>query len=97
MKMHSVQAYPIEGVPDHLTHECAMLACEMCKTIIDKYGHNNPNIFLGAVTFLHASVIKHVISDKRDELEKTARLCAVGLIKNVDFLIKLMEEQEKQN
>ena len=97
MKMHNVQAYPIPNVPDHLTHKCAVLAMEMSLLILDKYGKKDPNIFLGAVTFLHASVIKHVIADKREELKKCAELCAIGLLKNVDFLIDLMEKEQNKN
>lgn len=89
MKLKNVQAYPIKDVPDHLTQECGELGKILMKTIEPFIREKQPNIILGAFTFLHASILKVLISDDPKELELAVKMAAIGLIKNMDFLIEI--------
>ena len=44
------------------------------------------------MAFIHASMIKNLVSDKTEELEKATKLAALALIKNVEFLSRLTEQ-----
>jgi len=86
MKLKNVQAYPIENVPDYITHECSQLGIALAMEVENLFKDKDPNIILGAVTFFHAAMIKKLISDDLTQQVKASELCALGLIKNVEFL-----------
>jgi hypothetical protein len=86
MKLKNVQAYEINDVPDHITHECSQLGISLVLEVEHLFKGKDPNIILGAITFFHAAMIKNFISDKIEEQEKAAKLSAMALIKNVGFL-----------
>jgi hypothetical protein len=95
MKLTNVQAYPIENVPDHLTHECSQIGIEMGKMLMEKFKDKSPNVFLGGMGFAYAAMIKNFISDDPEQLKKAAALYALGIIKNVELLanFKIIPEE----
>lgn len=86
MKLMNVQTYPIENVPDHITHECTQLGISLVVEVQSLFQGKDPNIILGAIAFFHSAMIKELISDKIEEQQKCAKMAALALIKNVDFL-----------
>jgi len=94
MKLKNVQAYPIDGVPDHITHECVEVGAAMGKLLLETFKDKDPNMFLGGLTFAYAAMIKYLISDDPEQLKKAAILYAKGLVKNIELLgkIKILEE-----
>lgn len=94
MKLKNVQAYPIKDVPDHLVQECANLGLKLCTLITDNIEGHDPNIVLGALSFVHASMIKNIISNDRDQVEKAGKLYAFAMLKNLDALIERHEKGE---
>ncbi len=94
MKLKNVQAYPIKDVPDYLVQECSDLGVKLCKVIMDNVEGHNCNIILGAMSFVHASMIKHFISNDKEQVEKAGKLYAIGMLKNLDALIERHEKGE---
>ena len=92
MKLKNVQAYQIEDVPDHITHECCQLGIALATEVENLFKEKDPNIILGAVTFFHAAMIKNLISDDLEQQIKASKLSALGLIKNVEFLNGIKEK-----
>ena len=64
MKLKNVQAYPIENVPDFLVEECKDLGIKMLTSLIPYFQKHHPNIILGAMAFIHASMIKNQVFRK---------------------------------
>lgn len=97
MKLQNVQAYPIKDVPSHLTKECSQLGVSLVLAIDETIKDREPNIILGAVSFLLSSMIKSLISDDIEEQKTAAKHSAIALIKNVYFLngIDFDEENKK--
>lgn len=94
MKLKNVQIYPIKDVPEELTQRCIELSKKLSAVIFKECEYYDPNIILGALSFCHASTLKHLISDDKEQIEMAAKLAAVGLIKNVNFLIEAQEGGE---
>lgn len=94
MKLRNVQAYPIKDVPDHLVEECHNLGKHLSFALLQECIGKHPNIILGAMCFAHAAMIKHFISDDKEQVEKAGQSYAIALLKNLDTLI---EAQEKGN
>lgn len=92
MKLKNVQAYDIKDVPENFKNECLELGKELAKVILPLMNEYDPNISLGALTFMHAAMIKHLISDKEDQQIKAVALSADALIRNVMFLNNLEME-----
>ncbi len=94
VKLKNVQAYPIKDVPDHLTHECAMLGQSIIIELVPMLKDKDPNIILGAFSFVFASMIKKLVSNDPEQLRSACKLYALGLIKNVEHLanIKVMDD-----
>jgi hypothetical protein len=86
MKLRNVQCYPIEGVPDYLIEECIALAQTLIIEIHPILEGKSPNIVLGAMAMLHASVIKKLVSDDPNQQEGASVLAGVALINNVKIL-----------
>lgn len=97
MKLKNVQCYPVDNVPDHLTNECIELAKSMVVVFEEISKGKEANIILGATTFLLASVVKSLVSDKLDEQKKAVQLAALALIKNVYFLNGIDFDKENKN
>lgn len=87
-KLKNVQFYSIDEVPEDLTNQCKDLAIQLAQMItpILEENKNEPNIIFGAITFLHAAIIKHLVSDDPEELQKATEIAAIGLLKNIEFL-----------
>jgi hypothetical protein len=94
MKLKNVQAYPINSVPDHITHECSETGKEIFKLLSEKLEGIETNIFLGGLTFAYAAMIKKFISNDPDQLKSATLLYAMGLIRNIELLgkIKILDE-----
>jgi len=88
VKLKNVQAYPINDVPDHLVHECKQVGIELAKLIQDNFADTSPNVMLGAIAFLHASILSFHIVDDPEELSKATKQACVALIKNMENLGK---------
>lgn len=86
VKLANVQVYPINNVPDHLTHECSELGKTLCLEMEELLKDKDPNIVLGAINFFHSAMLKSCVSDDPEQQTKAAKLAAVALIKNVYFL-----------
>lgn len=97
MKLKNVQAYPIKDVPDHLVQECVDLGKQVARAICDECVGRDANIILGAVSFAHAVILKYYVSDERAQIERAAKLAAIGLLKNVDVLIAIQESGEEND
>lgn len=99
MKLRNVQAYPIDGVPDHIIQECADLGIKIGMELSETLKNHHPNIILGAINFFHAAMIKRCVSEKPEELEKATRLAAIAMIKNVEYLTNtnLFDHVEDEN
>lgn len=92
MKMKNIQAYPIDGVPDHVVQECGDLGILMMLELLPIINKKHPNLVLGAIAFVHASMIKNAVSDDPEEQRKAAEMAAFALIKNVVFLNDLPKD-----
>jgi hypothetical protein len=90
VKMRDVQMHKVEDVPDHILQEITDLSTKMLTTITPLCEDISPNLILGAINFLHASLIKNMIADDLDQQKKavlmTARalICNLAMINNID-------------
>lgn len=97
MRLRNVQAYPIKDVPDHLTFECQELGKLLMITLQPTLKEKAPHIVLGALTFLHAAIIKSLVSDDPEEVKKAAQITAFALLKNIDFLIEVDKKNAQKD
>jgi len=94
MKMKNLKAYKIEDVPDHVIEEVNSLSEKLYKALIPYIKTAHPNVALAAFNFIHAAMIKHLISDDEEEIQKAVSAECKALIKNVNVLIDLKNERD---
>lgn len=93
MKLKNVQAYKKENVPDHIIEEITQLAEKMSKALFPFLIEKDPNIAMGALSYFHAASLKYLISLDPEQCRKAAKLNALGLIENMELLIKQAEKE----
>jgi hypothetical protein len=86
VKLRNVQAYPTKNVPDHIVQECHDTAEEMCKLLELKFEGKSPNMILGAISFIHASLIKTCVVEEPKEISNATRNAMIALVKNIETL-----------
>ena len=94
MKLKHLKMYDTKDVPEHLVEEMVKLAKDMCAAVQPLVECHNPNIVLGALNFLHASILTTLISDNPEEQTKGVLFSAKALMRNVEMLtgIKIMPD-----
>lgn len=85
-KLKYIAAHKVENVPDHILQEMQVLAMKMGEVLHSWIDESEPNIALGALNWVHARVLKRLVSNDPEEIDKAARLTAVSLIKNIEIL-----------
>lgn len=92
MKLRFLSLHNTKDVPDHIMQECHDLARKMYASMLDASVGVDPNIFLGALNFIHAiSLIENVDPSC---LDQGTKLAAITLIKNVEFFSKMPMKDE---
>jgi hypothetical protein len=82
MKLKHLSMHNIENVPKETLKKMEDAAIEMIEILLPFIKHTEPNILMSSICFVHASILKHIISDKDGEFEKAAKLNALSLIEN---------------
>ena len=93
VKLKHIKMHDTKDVPDHLIHEITSLANELGISFAAITRHKDANVVLSALNFLHAAIIKELISDNPEELQKAGEVEAITLLKNVEFLRLSMEKK----
>lgn len=93
MKLKMVYPVNVSEVPDHIIEEVNALSSKMADALKPIIDFKNPNLTLSAFNFLHAGLIRMLISETKEDLQNAANHCASSLIKNVDVLIQVMESK----
>lgn len=76
----------IEELPDYLVNETRTLTEKMEQALLPLIGNADPNVVLGALNSIHATMIRHLVVDNPEELQKAAKLEALSFLKNVELL-----------
>lgn len=89
--------YELDQVPDHIVHEIDDFNRQLVELIFPLIENFPPNIVLASLNFIHAGVIKNLVSDNEEELRKAASIESLALIKNIEFIsgIKILPEKEE--
>ena len=82
-KLKYIAAHKVENVPDHILEEMQILAMKIGEALGPLIEESEPNIALGALNWVHASLIKRLVSDDPEEIDKAAKITAVSLMKNI--------------
>jgi hypothetical protein len=93
MKLKHLQAIDNNKVPDHISEEIERLTIKFENALSPLLDRVNPNITLAAICYLHAALFKHFVSDDLKEVRKGAFLTARALIKNIQILSQVSEEE----
>lgn len=94
-KLRTFSLHKLENVPDHIIQEMQTLAVELSLAIEGVTKGKSPNIVLAALNWAHCVILRDLVVNKREELEKAARITAFCLIEDMQTLIKIMEEEKK--
>jgi len=94
MKLRAIKAYDVENTPDHVLEEVNALSKKMIDVLQPALNGVSPNLILSSMNLVYVALIKMVVADRREELENAAEFCAVGIIKNMQVLIKKMEKDK---
>jgi hypothetical protein len=92
VKLKHIKMYDTKDVPDHIDEEVTALAVKIGIEISNLIKDKDTNLILSALNFVHAAMIKNIISDDPDELEKAAYIEALTLIKNIEFLSQIKKD-----
>lgn len=87
-KLKNLSFHEIDKVPDHVLEEMQNCAVEMGNLIHEFLNKHDSNIVMGAIGWVHASILNRIVSDKEGELEKAGKMAAFTLLKNIDILIE---------
>lgn len=85
-KLKYIAAHKVENVPDHILEEMQILARKMGDVLRPLVETSEPNIALGALNWVHAGIIKRLVSDDPEEIDKAAKITAISLMKNIEML-----------
>ena len=96
MKLKHLKSYDTTDVPDYILEEMNDLSAKMIMAMEPIFAGKSPNIIMGVMNFVHAGMVKMLISEKPGELEKAATITADTLIKNIQHL-KNMEEKKEED
>ncbi len=84
MKLKRTEVYKVEDVPDHIIQEVIALAMKMGKDVYDKHLHTAPpNIVLGALNWVIASVTNELVEENDAAMEKAARQQSKAIYGNI--------------
>jgi hypothetical protein len=84
MKLKMVNLHNTNNVPDHIIEETEKTCQKMIKNLGPILNSTNPNIFLSAMNWIHASLILTLVTEEPEEIKKAAKNCSIGLIKNIE-------------
>jgi hypothetical protein len=95
VKLKYLKAYESQDIPDHIRHEIFKLSERMIQVLKPIIDMNNPNITLAAMNYVHASLVRMLVSDDEEELIKAAKLTAISLLKNIEALSNFNVEKDE--
>ncbi len=84
VKLKNIKAHDLKDVDPETIKEIEDLSIEISNAISPICMGHSPNIILASLGWVHAVVIKKLISDNPEELEKAAHLCAATLILDIE-------------
>lgn len=88
MKLKSLKITATEDVPDHIVQEIIATATKMGMPVFEIANSQEPNIALAALSWVHASLIHHLISEEEGELERAAKCYAMQLMHDIELIKK---------
>lgn len=91
-KLKYISTAKTEDLPDYIIQEIHDLCEKLGETIAPLLFKVNPNVSLAAFNWIHAVVIKQLISNDPQEVDKAVKLTCLSLTKNIEILKNLQEE-----
>ena len=92
MKLKFLSPISMDKVPDHLIEEINQLAVKMGEALFPLFNHQNPNITMAAMNYVHAALINQLITDDPVEKVKAAKLTALALMRNIQRIAEIKDE-----
>ncbi len=95
MKLRDLQLVNENDVPDHIVeevHQCTFKLGEAFLPVLNQY---HPNIFLSAMTRAHVAMMVLLLTENPENLENAAKTTALGIIREMDRIIKILEEKKQ--
>ena len=87
VKIKNVKMYENKDVPDHIREELELVAKKMSIALAPIMQETPANLILGAINYVHASIILFLIEEKEEALKSAALNCGVGIYINLEWLL----------
>lgn len=95
MKLKLLSMHKIENVPDHVLEEMHEFSYNLTQSILPVVNSVSPNVALSGLMWVHAVMIKHLVTEDPDELRKAAEFSCRMLLSNMEILISKFSDKEK--
>jgi hypothetical protein len=97
MKLKGTEIYNTEDVPDHIIQEIIALSMKMGNDVYDKHLHSAPpNIILGALNWVVASVTNELVAENDAAMEKAARQQAKAIYGNIMHCYNIRKKMKEE-
>lgn len=79
--------YDTDSVPDHIKEELEQVAHKMGQALSLIIQDTPANLVIGALNYIHAATILHLVTEDEEELKKAALNCGVGIYRNLEWML----------
>lgn len=93
VKLKLISTHKIKDIPDHVLQTIAEFTLRLSKHTMPLIDSVDPNIALAGINWLLPLVIKHLVTNNPEELNKAVFYSCEMLGQNMEILIKEMEKE----